>query len=372
VNVDRRRAYLYAVIADEVEIDLDPVGIPDGSGRVTGVCAGGLTAVLTPYTGPPFERLARDDVLRCLVVHQAVIERVMAKCPVLPVKFGTVLESQDAAREALITFRPRLASVFQEISGAVEIDLSASWDLPAMFADIKDEPTIAGLAGVARAEDDPVSLATRIQAGKLVQEALERRRNEYRHRLVGTLGPLVRDMHPHPLPADDIVLNLAVLVDRTRLAEFDDAIDRLASEWEGRINFRYVGPLPPYSFATVVLGAMEPSEIASAVETLGLRPRATQPEVRAAYRQLAATYHPDRNPEDPTAADRFATLGAAYRVLSRYMEGQHAESDREDGSTMYDLTPERAGHTLLLEIAEDDSPAVCGSEVRHGTYVTAG
>ncbi len=51
-------------------------------------------------------------------------------------------------------------------------------------------------------------------------------------------------------------------------------------------------------------------------ETLGLRRDATAEDVRTAYRRLAKRHHPDLNPDDPAAADRFKALSAANALLS--------------------------------------------------------
>ena len=37
-------------------------------------------------------------------------------------------------------------------------------------------------------------------------------------------------------------------------------------------------------------------------------------EIKRAYRKLAQKYHPDKNPDDPTANEKFQDLGAAYEV----------------------------------------------------------
>jgi len=51
-------------------------------------------------------------------------------------------------------------------------------------------------------------------------------------------------------------------------------------------------------------------------KTLGVPRSASQKEVRAAYRKLAAKHHPDRNKGDAGAEERFKELGEAYAVLS--------------------------------------------------------
>jgi molecular chaperone DnaJ len=49
---------------------------------------------------------------------------------------------------------------------------------------------------------------------------------------------------------------------------------------------------------------------------LGVAETASADEIKRAYRKLAKKYHPDANPNDASAADRFKEVGEAYGVLS--------------------------------------------------------
>jgi molecular chaperone DnaJ len=50
-------------------------------------------------------------------------------------------------------------------------------------------------------------------------------------------------------------------------------------------------------------------------QVLGVERGASADEMKKAYRKLAMQFHPDRNPDDPTAADNFKELNEAYDVL---------------------------------------------------------
>ena len=84
-------------------------------------------------------------------------------------------------------------------------------------------------------------------------------------------------------------------------------------------------------------------------EILGVEKNAEQDVIKKAYRKIALKFHPDRNPDNPEAEDKFKAAAEAYEVLSdadkraRYDRfghagvGQGGGGFRGDGMTMDDI-----------------------------------
>ena len=61
-------------------------------------------------------------------------------------------------------------------------------------------------------------------------------------------------------------------------------------------------------------------------ETLEVSQNASQADIKKAYRKLALKYHPDKNPDDKAAEEKFKSINEAYQVLGN--EEQRARYDR--------------------------------------------
>src|SRR5437870_12694410 len=72
-------------------------------------------------------------------------------------------------------------------------------------------------------------------------------------------------------------------------------------------------------------------------EILGVERSASDEEIKRAYRKLAVKFHPDKNPGDKTAEEKFKEIGEAYEALSdpqkrgAYDQYGHAAFDRSRG-----------------------------------------
>lgn len=85
-------------------------------------------------------------------------------------------------------------------------------------------------------------------------------------------------------------------------------------------------------------------------ECLGVSRTATQAEIQKAYRKLAKSHHPDLNPGDKAAEDRFKAASAAYQLLKDPEQRGRFDRGEIDASGV-----ERPQHRFYREYADRDT-----------------
>lgn len=65
-------------------------------------------------------------------------------------------------------------------------------------------------------------------------------------------------------------------------------------------------------------------DLADCYRLLGLKPGASFAEIKVSYRQLVRQYHPDINPTDQRAKDKFIALTEAYKLLASVVQSDEA------------------------------------------------
>lgn len=83
----------------------------------------------------------------------------------------------------------------------------------------------------------------------------------------------------------------------------------------------------------------EGTPVPTLYDIIGVQPTATQDEIKRAYRKKAMQLHPDRNPDDPEATEKFQQLSDAYDILKdpakrerydKFGNGEEQPTDPED------------------------------------------
>jgi Gas vesicle synthesis protein GvpL/GvpF len=197
--------------------------------------------------------LDRHDLkaVRVLRMHWRVLEAVSTSTTVLPVRFGTVMAGDRAVVEDFLEpSHDEIVAALADLTGKVQLTVKGVYEEDALMAGIvQGSPAIARLREQVRGVPDAAAYYKRIELGQRVAAEVERARERDAHQVLERLQPLALEARLEPPSTPDGAVNAAFLVEADRVHEFSEAVSTLSRELAGRIRLRYVGPLPPYSFA---------------------------------------------------------------------------------------------------------------------------
>lgn len=195
-----------------------PAGI-DGA-PVHAISAGPLTAVVQEVETVPL------PAPEALWTYEQVIESLMSRATVLPVRYGTLLGDEAAVRRMLEARRgPYLASL-DRIRGAVELGVRGQWTN-------RPEPAVTAPAS------GTDYMRTRLND--------RRRADAVAAQLRQQLGARARAVRVRVLPAPSVPVSAAFLIDRGGEPGFVTAVGALAAEL-AETDLVCTGPWPAYSF----------------------------------------------------------------------------------------------------------------------------
>jgi hypothetical protein len=200
---------------------------PDGAGlsgaRLRTLQSDGLGAVYSRHRTRFF-----SPSINLVLKHQRVVERVMTRGPVLPLRFGTQLETEPQLVEELVERRKELLCALDRIRGRVELGVRV---IPNRDRETGDE--LKSLSGrdylLARVGDHA---QTRI----------------FKRELHAPLARLAAADVLRTRVAPPALMVAAYLVDASAVPEFRRRAEKL-SERHRHAHVLVTGPWPPYSFA---------------------------------------------------------------------------------------------------------------------------
>jgi hypothetical protein len=235
--------YVYGLVKADAELPPKLNGLGP-SGRVSTITHQGVAAIVSDVpTDRPLG--TRDD----LIAHERVLDTVAERTAVLPMRFPAVVEEQGVVSELLAPNQDRFVEALARLDGLVQFTVKGRYVQDTALREIAEaDPKIMALRERVRDVPEDASYYDRIRLGELVVAAMEQRRDEEGRRVLERLRPFAADISPRRLAQPDEVVNASFLVDRDRTKQFDDAVDDVARDFDGRVRFRLVGPLAPYDF----------------------------------------------------------------------------------------------------------------------------
>jgi tetratricopeptide (TPR) repeat protein len=84
-------------------------------------------------------------------------------------------------------------------------------------------------------------------------------------------------------------------------------------------------------------------------QRLQISTQASRAEIKAAFRRLARQYHPDLNPQDPTAQEKFRALLEAYEVLIDRIQRQQYDRAKNSGQMHQPFEPPHTPQGFYLQ-----------------------
>ena len=239
--------YVYGIFPGDIELADDQTGVGDPPGQVRVVHSGDLAALVSDVD--PDHALGTPDDL---TAHKRILDDSAAEVPVLPLRFGAVLASEDAvANELLAAHHDEFASALDELEGKAEYVVKGRYVENIILAEVLSENKQAmQLAERIRSASPDATRDARIELGELISNAITAKREQDTRELGDRMdGHCVASLVREPTHERDAV-HVAFLIDTEagQDKDLEEAIDELAGTWEGRIDLRVLGPMAAYDF----------------------------------------------------------------------------------------------------------------------------
>lgn len=295
------------------ELSFGKIGIDKE--EVTTVSFNDIAAVVSKTEIDQFDENGEETLTQYITRHQQVIEFIMQKHPVIPMKFGTAAEDKNEVLEMLDRVYIQFKSAFNKFRDRVELAVQVFWDeetaLPELVANNAEIQELMAQFATSGNND----IHARITIGKAIHDVISKKHEAVITDIQNYLLPYAVGFASNKLLTEDMTMNGAFLVEKQREAEFDERVNEISDKYDGKLQFKYIGPMPPYSFVNIELTMPKFELIDKARRILGLGEEASMSEIKAAYRKLAAEYHPDKSPD---TVEEFKKIADAYEILEIY------------------------------------------------------
>lgn len=320
--MSERAKYIYGIINSNNETFFGPYGIP-ACELVYSVSYQDISAVVSDSEIFDCAHMLKNELARLLLSHQRVLEKVMGlEYTIIPMRLTTFAADETEVKDILRKGYSLIKDIFAKVNNKIEIDLTATWnDFASILKEVAEEGEIKALKARLSVNPKSITIDDQMKVGAMVKDLLDKKRDAFALQIKTYLTGISQDIRTHQLMDDKMAANFAFLLDKFAQNDFYKKVEELNLRFGEKLNFKCVGPLPPYSFYTLDIKKMEYKDLDWARNKLGLlKDVATKDEVRKAYQSLAFSTHPDKNPNMPGSELEFNKVTKAYKILEDYCQ----------------------------------------------------
>ena len=325
--MERQGMYIYGILNSNSNLQLS---IPkellleeNESNGVYTIAYQGISALVRDSEIVDYTHMRKDVLARLLISHQTVIERVMtAQTTIIPMRLGTSVQDETGVKDILSKGYNLIKEIFERISGKIEIDITATWgDLASIIKEVGEEKEIKELKAKLLSNPKGINTDDQMKIGFMLKNELDKKRDNYACQIQEALKTVSTDFKAHELMDDKMVVNIAFLIDKDKREDFYKKVEELNVKFDEKLNFRCVGPLPPYSFFTIEIKNMQFNEVNLARKRLGILEDCSSKEgIKIAFRKQVFISHPDRNPDKPGIEKEYDEITRSYNTLLDYAQ----------------------------------------------------
>lgn len=242
--------YIYAIVASHEERRFGPMGIGGRNDEVYTVCYKDIGAVISPSPIVKYP-ITRTNTM----AHQKVMEKAMKYHPMLPVRFGTIGEGVELIKEKVLKARyDEFKDLLGYMEDKIELGLKALWtDRETIFREIVDENRDIRLLKERLISKSVKTQRIMVRLGEMVKNALDIKKKREEEVIFKSFKGVWVEHKKNDVFGDQMVTNTAFLVPKDREKVFDDMVDKLTTRYDGRMRFKYVGPVPPCNFVEITV-----------------------------------------------------------------------------------------------------------------------
>jgi hypothetical protein len=190
--------------------------------------------------------------------HQRVLKSLTTDTTVLPMRFGVLARDAGAVEKLLAANIDTINEHFERLSGRVEMGLRVSWDVTNIYEHfVALHPTLAAGRDQIWSQHSGSSARReeKIQLGNMYEALRTADRQDAAEKVKEILFDYCEDIVENPVKREKDVINLACLIERSRLDEFVSGVFEASKAFDNSYIFDYTGPWAPHNFINLDLHA---------------------------------------------------------------------------------------------------------------------